>query len=101
MNKEILVFDDYGVNKNAFQKRMEPIDIDKAFARRIVEPNKDSYNNKSSFKYFIGNKSGAGVVPLCIKLPQLNRYANYFDSNNKCMHFLVRNKKLLKEYNTI
>lgn len=75
MNKEILVFDDYGVNENAFKKRMELIDIDKAFVRRIVEPNKDSFDNESSFKYFIGNKSGADVVPLCIKYCQLNRCA--------------------------
>ena len=43
MNEEIVVFGDYGVNKNAFQKRIEPLNIDKVDIRRIAISNKDSY----------------------------------------------------------
>ena len=28
---------------------------------------------KKSFKYFVGYKSGIGVVPLCIKLLQMSK----------------------------
>ena len=31
----------------------------------------------------------------------MSEYAKYFDGNNKCMSFLVHNKKLLKAYNAI
>ena len=34
---------------------------------------------------------------MCIKLPEMNRYAKYFDSN-KAMSFKVIDKKLLKIY---
>ena len=26
-----------------------------------------------------------GIIPLCIKLPQMNAFSKYFDSNNKYM----------------
>ena len=45
--------------------------------------------------------SNEGIRPLCIKFPQLSGYVKYFNSNNKCMNFLARDKKLLKTYNTI
>ena len=45
--------------------------------------------------------SNIGVAPLCIKFPQVHGYAKYFDNNNKCINFLVQNKKLLEAYNAI
>ena len=45
--------------------------------------------------------SNEGIRPLCKKFPQLSRYVKYFNSNNKCMEFLVRDEKLLKTYNAI
>ena len=62
---------------------------------------KDPYDNKGSFKYFIGYKRGAGVVPLCIKLPQLSGYAKYFDKGNRCISFMINDEKLLTKYNKI
>ena len=35
-----------------------------------------------SFTQYI-NETDAFPVPLCIKLPQMNEYIKYFDSNNK------------------
>ena len=54
-------------------------------------------------KYFIVyiTETNAFTIPVCIKLPQMNGYVKYFDSNNKCMNFLVHNKELLKKYNAI
>ena len=45
--------------------------------------------------------SSEGIRPLCIKFPKLSGYVKYFNSNNKCMNFLARDKKLLKTYNAI
>ena len=64
---------------------------------------KDSYGNKSSYKYFIRytHKGNALQSPLCIKLPQMNVYAKYFDKNSRCMNLLVHDKELLQKYNDI
>ena len=74
------------INKNAFHKNKRPISIDKVEIRRIVLSKKDLYDKKGSFKYFIGyiNKTDAFPVPL--KLPQMNEYVKYFDSNNNYMN---------------
>ena len=72
------------------------INVNKIDIGWIVISNKDSYGNKGSFEYFIGCKSDIGVLPLCIKHPQLNRYAKYFDIDNECTKFLVYSKKAIK-----
>ena len=61
---------------------------------------KDSYGNKGAFKYFIGYGSNAGIIPLCIRLPQMNGYVKYFKDANY-MNLLVHDKELLKKYNQI
>ena len=33
---------------------------------------------------------------LCVKLPQMNAYAKYFDKNSKCMNHLVKHEKIPK-----
>ena len=85
--------------KNLFHKCKSPISIDKVDIKKIVLSSKESYGNKGVFKYFIGYISNAGIVPLYIKLPQMN--AKYFDSNNKYMKFVVCHKQLLKKFNAI
>ena len=35
-----------------------------------------------SLKYFIGYNSDIGVVPLCIKFPQMSGYLKYFDNDD-------------------
>ena len=50
---------------------------------------------KGSFKNFIGHITNH-IKPLCIRLPQINGYMKYFDSNNKCMNLLFHDKALLK-----
>ena len=53
---------------------------------------KDSYGKKGAFKYFIEYINDISVFPspLCIKLPQMNGYIKYFDSNYKYMNLLVQ-----------
>ena len=58
---------------------------------------KESYVNKSSFKYFIGSDNNDDIMPLCIKLPQMLGYAKYFGSI-KTIAFTICEKRLLKKY---
>ena len=57
---------------------------------------KESYGEKNSLKYFIGNNDDV-IRPLFINLPQMIGYVKCFDSN-KTMSFKVRDNKLLKKY---
>ena len=38
---------------------------------------------------------------MCIKLPQINAYAKYFDKNSKYMKLLLNDKKMFKKYTEI
>ena len=57
---------------------------------------KHPYDDKDSFKYFIGYIHIGNVFPisLCIKLPQTNGSVKYFHNNNKFIFFLVHDKKI-------
>ena len=44
------------------------------------------------------HEGNAFPSPLCIKLPQMNAYAKYFDKNSKYMNHLVIDEKILKKY---
>ena len=46
MSEKTLIFGDYSVNENKFNKRKQPINADKVDARRIIVSNKDSYCKK-------------------------------------------------------
>ena len=77
-NKKISFFGEHYINK-------KPVNIDKVEIKKVMLSRKDSYSNKSTFKYFIEYISNDGIIPLCIKLPQMNIFAKSFDSNNKYM----------------
>ena len=49
MEEKALIFDKRCINKNAFHKNKETINVDKVDIRRIVSPIKDSYGKKRSF----------------------------------------------------
>ena len=98
MEQKVLIFGEQHINKNASHKSTRPISIDKIEIRKIVLSKKYLYGKKGLFKYFIGyiNETDTFPVPLCIKLPQMNGYIKYFDSNKKYMNLLVHYKELLK-----
>ena len=54
MEQKALIFGKNCINKNAFHKNKRPIDIDEVDIKIIVLSGKHSYDNKGSFKYFIG-----------------------------------------------
>lgn len=64
----ILIFVNDGINKNAFHKHKQPIDINKVDINKIAISDEDSDGKKGSFKFFIGYKINEGIRPLCIKL---------------------------------
>ena len=72
---------------------VDDVDIDK-----IIASNKVSF--KKGYKYFIGYKDGEEVMPLCIRVPQINSNARILEGT-ECMSFLIPADELLEKYNEI
>ena len=89
MEQEVVDFGQNSIIKRAFRKNKKPININEVHIKRIALSDKKS-NVQDSFKYFIGYRHKGNPVPfqLCIKLPQMNAYAKYFDKINKYMNHL-------------
>ena len=84
-------------NSNLKNRCKGPITINKVDIRKVVLSKNNSYGTKGAFKcLYIGYISNAGIIPLCIILPQMNTYVKYFDKNSKYMNILVHDKKILK-----
>ena len=57
--------------------------------------------NDTTYKYFCGYLNNDVIKPLCVILPQMNRYINYFDNSGKNMSFVTDDKKVYEKYNKI
>ena len=85
-----------------FTKKTTSINIDEIEINKIVLFDKTSYDNKGSFKHYIGYSHPDGnLLPLNIRLPQLTGYVKHFSDENKLINFSVANKKLLKKYDKV
>ena len=101
IEKNIFIFGDEVTNKDTFHKRKQSVHTGKVDIKRIVVSDKALYCEKGAFEYFIQYKSDIGIVPLCVKLPQINGYVKYFDNNNEYMNLFINDKGLLEKCNSI
>ena len=92
-------FNNIIVNKKAFHKHKESIDLLSVNLDQIVVSDKFKHNNEG-FKYFIGYQDGT-VRPLCIILPQMSRYMKYFENRSKNMSFLMKDDEVWDKYDKI
>ena len=97
MEQEAEYFGENRIIKSVFPENKRPININEVDIEEIVLSRKKSYS-KDSYKYFIGYRHKGNAFPswLCVKLPQVNAYAKYFDENNKYINLLVNDKEILK-----
>ena len=72
------------IRKN--KKSKEPIKLLSVNVDQIVVSDKFKHNNEG-FKYFIGCLKGEIPKPLCIILPQMSGYINYFENGGKNVFF--------------
>ena len=97
-----MIFGNNSTDKSEFHKRKHLIEINKVDINKIVISNKGACGKEGAFENFNGYIASEGNnKSLCIKLPQLSRYAKYFDKDKKCINFMVNDKKLLKKHNKI
>ena len=67
---------------------------------QIVVFDKFQHNNEG-FKHFIGYLKGGIIKPLCIILPQISGYIQYFKNGGKNMYFLIKDDEVWDRYNKI
>ena len=96
MEPKNLIFNDKCIIKYTFNRCKELIIMNKVDTRKIVLSEKDSYGHKDAFKHFIGYIGNAGIIQLCIILPQINSSAECF-KDSKCVNILVHDDEILKK----
>ena len=57
--------------------------------------------NDTTYKYFCGYLNNDVIKPLCVILPQMNRYIKYFDNGGKNMSFATDDKEVYGKYDEI
>ena len=92
MSEQTLKFGDTVVNKKKFHASKQAIALNLANTNKIVVSDKFNYNY-DGFKYFIGYLHNDDVIrPLCIILPQMSGYIEYFDNGGKICHLKLKMK---------
>ena len=57
--------------------------------------------NDTTYKYLCGYLNNDTIQPLCVILPQMNRYIKYFDDGGKNMSFVTDDEEIYEKYNKI
>ena len=100
MSEKRLKSNNIKLNKKVFYKTKEPFDLLSVDVDQIVVSNKFKHNNEG-FKYFIGYQEGGIVKSLCIILPQMSGYIEYFENGRKNMSFFIKDNEVWEEYDRI
>ena len=100
MSGETLKFDNIRLNKKELHKSKQPIDLSSVNVDQIVASDKFK-DSDDGFKYFIGQKEGEIVKPLCIILSQISGYIKYFENGRQNMSFVIKDDSVLDKYNKI
>ena len=93
MSKKTIKFNNIILNKKKFHRSKEPIDLLSVDLDQIVLSHKFKHNDED-FKYFIGYLKGEIIKPLCIILPQMSGYIEYFENGSKNMSFLIKDDEV-------
>ena len=100
MSGKNINFDDKKIKRSNFYKNKNINNIEDIHVNNILPSIKEQYGTNNSLKYFIGYYDNDNIRPLCIRLLQITGYARKFNENST-MSFIVKDKKLLKEYSKI
>ena len=96
MSGKNINFIDKKIKKSIFYKNKAINNIEHINVNNMLVSKKEPYDNKNSFKYFIGYNDNDIIRPFCIRIPQMTGYARKFDEN-VTVSFIVKDKQLLKK----
>ena len=101
MSKQTSKDSDFVVNKKEFYASKQAIPLDSVNRNNIVVSYRIKHNDDGS-KYFIGYSYDDDIIrPLCIILPQMSGYINYFDNGGKNMSFKTEDENVYLKYTEI
>ena len=95
MNGKNINFDDKKIKRSSFYKNKKINNIEDIDVNNILASKKEPYGTKNSLKYFVGYNDNDNIRPLCVRLPQMTRYARKFNENST-MSFIVKNTAFKK-----
>ena len=100
MSSQKIKFRDKEIDKKKLYSSKEAILLDSVDLSKIVVSSRWKLND-TTYKYFCGYLNNDVIKPLCVVLPQMNRYIKYFDNNGKNMSFVTDDKEVYEKYNEI
>ena len=96
MTSQKIKFGNKEVDKKIFYSSKEAILLDSVDLSKIVVSRRWKLND-TTYKYFCGYLNNDDIIkPLCVILPQMNGYINYFMMVEKICHLLQMMKKFMK-----
>ena len=93
MSLKKIKFGDKEVDKKEFYWSKQAISLDSVDLNKIVVSSKWKIN-ETTYKYLCGYLNNDVIQPLCVILPQINGYIEYFDNGGKNMKFVPDNEKV-------
>ena len=101
MSEQTLKFDENVVNKKDLHASKEAIALNLVDSSEMLLYDKFKVSD-GDCKYFIGYLHDDDVIKaLCIVLPQMSGYINYFDNGRKNMSFLIEDESVYLKYTKI
>ena len=93
MGEKTLKFNNIILNKKAFHKPKEQIDLLSVDLDQIVVSYTFKHDDEG-FKHFVGYLEVEIVKPSCIVLPQISGYIKKFENGGKNMSFLIKDDEV-------
>ena len=100
MSLKKIKFGDKEVDRKELYSSKQAISLDSVDLDKIVVSSKWKIN-ETTYKYLCGYLNNDVIQPLCVILPQMDRYIKYFDNGGKNMTFVTDNEKVYDKYNEI
>ena len=100
MSSRKIKFGDKEVNKKEFYSSKQAIPLDSVDLDKIVVSSKWTISD-TTYKYICGYLNNDVIQPLCVILPQMNRFIKYFDDGDKNMSFVTDDEEVYEKYNEI
>ena len=92
MSEKTSKFNNIKINKKECHKSKQAIDLDSVDTDKMVVSDKFRHSEEG-YRYFIGYQEDEIIEPLCIILPQMNGYIQYFENGGKNMSLSIKNMK--------
>ena len=100
MSPKTIKFGDKEINRKEFYSYKPAVLIGSVDLNKIVVSKKWKIID-TTYKYLCGYLNNDVIQPLCVILPQMNRYIKYFDDGGKNMSFVTDDEKIYEKYNEI